>query len=135
MIADKMATIVGLFEMQSYHQYLGFKVTECANGFSRIKVDIRPELRNLGGTMHGGIIYSLCAIASSLAALSVVDEGKYTVASDFNISVVSAISSGTVTIEGKVIKAGKRLMFVEVKVFDEHDKVTALGRVTKSILA
>lgn len=134
MISDKMLKLVELFESQPYHQYLGFKVKECSNGFSEIRISVRPELCNPVGTLHGGIIYSLCAIASSLAALSIIDDGKYTVASDFNISVLKAVSSGNVTIAGKVIKAGKRLAFVELTVYDDQSNVCAVGRVTKTVL-
>lgn len=134
MIAERMAKIVELFESQPYHEYLGFKVTECSSGVSQLQLSIRPELCNPVGSLHGGIIYSLCAVASSLAALSIIDDGKYTVANDFNVSVLRAVSSGNVTISGKVLKAGKRLVFVELIVYDDNNRVCAMGRVTKSIL-
>lgn len=134
MESDKMSRIVELFESQPYHQYLGLKVIECSDGISQIQINIRPELCNPVGTLHGGIIYSLCAVASSLASLSIIDDGKYTVASDFNISVLKAVPSGKLTVVGKVLKAGKRLVFVEVTVYDEQSVVCAIGRVTKTVL-
>ncbi|NMB01715.1 MAG: PaaI family thioesterase [Firmicutes bacterium] len=134
MIADKMLNTVGLFEAQPYHQYLGMRVTACSDGFSQVQIEIRPELCNPVGTLHGGIICSLSAIASSLAALSMLDTSQYTVASDFNISVLRPISSGTIVIEGQVIKAGRRLIFVETKVIDVYGSLAAVGRVTKPVL-
>lgn len=134
MTAEKMLDLVKLFEEEPYHQYLGIKITAYSEGFSQLQVNVRPVLCNLVGTLHGGIIYSLCAIASSLAALSMIKDDKYTVANDFNISVLKSISSGVVSVEGKVLKCGRRLVFVEVKVIDETGQVTAIGRVTKTIL-
>lgn len=135
MISDKMLNVVELFETQPYHQYLGVKVNTCCDGFSEIQIEILPELCNPVGTLHGGIIYSLCAVASSLAALSALDTGQYTVASDFNISVLKPASNGIVIVQGKVIKAGHRLVFVETKVIDAYSCITAVGRVTKSVLS
>jgi uncharacterized protein (TIGR00369 family) len=86
------------------------------------------------GSIHGGVINSLCSVVSSLAALSVVDEDKYTVANDFNISFIKSVSSGKLIFEGKVLKAGRNLVFVETRVKDESGNIVATGRVTKSVI-
>lgn len=134
MIALEMQLIVELFVAQPYHQYLGFKVVECHGGFCQLKIEAHSKILNLMGTVHGGVIYSLCAVASSLAALSTLDSSQYTVASDFNISVLRAVSSGTLSIEARVLKSGAKLVFVQTEVCNEQGKLIASGRVTKCIL-
>lgn len=134
MIAANMQDIVQLFEKQEYHQYLGLKVIVCSEGVCQLQIPICTRIVNLVGTVHGGVIYSLCAIASSLAALSKLEAGQYTVANDFNISVLRGVASGLMTVNARVLKSGRRLVFVEITVNDQEGILVASGRVTKSIL-
>lgn len=134
MIKPEMQAVVDLFESQEYHQYLGIKVQDCGDGHCRLKISVHKRITNPVGTVHGGVLYSVCAVASSLAALSSLEQGKYTVANDFNVSVLRGISSGHLTVEGKVLKRGSRLVFVEVAILDSEDNLVAKGRVTKSVM-
>jgi len=134
MIDPKMQRIVEIYMADEFFRFLGFEVKSCTSGHCCLSLSVHKSVLNPAGTVHGGVLNALCSVASSLAALSVVDECQFTVANDFNSSVMRGVSSGTLTIEGKVLKAGKRLVFVETIVKDESGNYVATGRVTKSIL-
>ena len=118
----------------SFFRFLGFEVRSCASGHCLLCLSVHKNILNPVGTVHGGVLNSLCFVAASLAALSVVDLRQFTVANDFNCSIMRGVSSGLLTIEGKVLKAGHRLVFVDILIKDEHGDVVAVSRVTKSIL-
>jgi acyl-CoA thioesterase len=129
-----MQQIIEIYMQDSFFRFLGFEVKSCASGQCLLCISVHENVLNPAGTVHGGVLNSLCFVAASLAALSVVDHRQFTVANDFNCSTMRGVSSGLLTIEGKVLKAGKRLIFVAVLIKDESGDVVAVSRVTKSIL-
>ncbi|MBU0992734.1 MAG: PaaI family thioesterase [Proteobacteria bacterium] len=134
MIDSKMQQIIKIYNKDTFFRFLGFEVKSCADGYCLLSFLVHKSILNPAGTVHGGVLNALCSVAASLAALSMIDDCRFTVANDFNSSVMQGVSSGTLTIEGKVLKAGKRLVFVEVFIKDESGNYVAAARVTKSVL-
>jgi len=126
--------VIELFMADEFFKFIGLRIQYCGSGRSRVVLPVTDNVKNPAGKVHGGIINAICSAASSLAAMSVLEPGKYTAASDFNSSVFSNVSSGTIICEGSVLKTGKRLIFVETKVMNEEGKLLAAGRVTKAVL-
>jgi uncharacterized protein (TIGR00369 family) len=89
---------------------------------------------NAAGAVHGGIYYVLCDVAATYAFSTVVDSYTFYVTHDINVSVLAPAFSGLLIARATVIKAGKRLGFVECKIFDAEDNLLVVGRVTKTIL-
>jgi len=49
-----------------FSQWLGIRVLEVKEGYSRIEMDVRPEMINGFGIVHGGIAFSLADSAFAL---------------------------------------------------------------------
>lgn len=127
--------LVESFENLPYHKFIGLKFSRSSEGYGELRVPIRKELLNTNGMLHGGIYYTICDLAASLALVATLTDGYYHATNDINVSILAASTQGTLTVKANVLKSGKRLAFVESKVFNENDELMAVGRVTKTLLA
>jgi len=103
--------------------FLGLEVLELGQGYTRIRMLVRPEFLNFYGVAFGGIIMSLADQAFGYAINSVNYPGM---ALQFDISFLASARLGDrLTAEGKVIKNGKRIGVAEVNVFNQDGRLIA----------
>lgn len=134
MIDSRIKPLLDVYMKDPFFRFIGCEIEVCAAGKCRLVLNLTDRILNPVGKVHGGIINALCTFTSSLASMSIVEEGSYTSASDFNISVFKNVSSGVIICEGTVLRSGKRLIFVETIVKTSTNELLAVGRVTKAVL-
>ncbi len=115
------------------HDFLGLKIISYGKGKGEIVIPITPNVINAAGAVHGAVYYALCDIVGALAYGTIAENHAFSVTNDINVSVLSASYEGQLTAKANIIKAGKRLVFVEAEVFN-NDKLVAVGRITKTVL-
>jgi acyl-CoA thioesterase len=117
-----------LMEHDLFSQWLGIEVLEVADGYSKIKMNVRDEMINGFGIAHGGIAFSF---ADSAFAFACNSNGKITVALDVSISFPKAIKSGDVLIaEAKEINKTNRTGLYLIEVKNQHKDLVALFKGT-----
>jgi uncharacterized protein (TIGR00369 family) len=129
-----MEKLVDRMQNLPYHRFIGINIVSWGEGVSQISFSASNNNLNPYGAMHGGIYYTVCDVAAYLAATSLVPDDKVAVTTDINVSVLSSVSQGNLTVKGSVIKMGKRICFIDSRVFDQNDNLIAIARVTKSII-
>ncbi|MDO4540388.1 MAG: PaaI family thioesterase [Syntrophomonadaceae bacterium] len=120
-----------------YHQFIDFEVTMAEDGKAEIRVPVKEHLINLAGMVHGGFYYTLCDLAAFAAAWSVLKGKQLLVTSDINVSVLAAqgiVPGSELVARAELLKAGRRLVFVDAEVFNHEGTLLAAGRVTKTVL-
>ena len=122
----------------SFWRYLGVEVAEAREGWVRLRVPARDELRNAAGApVHGGVYSALVDMAVG-GALSTMHEasaggvGQTTL--DLNVSFIGAGMSD-VFAEGRILRRGRTIAFGEATISDGAGKLLAVGRATYMILA
>ena len=117
-----------------FHHYIGIEEIDVLDGKARISIDVDEKLLNPSGTLHGGILYSICDVTSFCALLSSVKEGEIGVTNSFSIQVMRAArENDKIDFEAEVVKLGKRLAFIECSAH-VGDKLIAKACVTKSMI-
>ncbi len=132
--ADNTSHFIQLSKDVPLHTFLGIELGEHNEGYGELRVPIKENLINAAGAVHGGIYYILCDVAATFAFSTVVDENTFYATHDINVSVLRPAFSGELIARANVIKAGKRIGFVECKIFDADNNMLAAGRITKTIL-
>jgi uncharacterized protein (TIGR00369 family) len=118
---------------------LGVEVEDAGEGWVRLSVPIRDELRNAAGApLHGGVYAALVDMAVGGALSTVHDDaaggvGQTTL--DLNVSFVAAASQGAIRAEGRILKRGRSVAFGEARITDAQERLLAIGRATYMILA
>ncbi len=122
-----------------FWRYLGVEVAEAREGWVRLRVPLRDDLRNAGGSpVHGGVYSALVDMAVG-GALSTVNEesagglGQTTL--DLNVSFLAAAAGEEIFAEGRILRRGRTIAFGEATLTDTSGKLLAVGRATYLILS
>jgi uncharacterized protein (TIGR00369 family) len=118
---------------------LGIEVVEAGEGWVRLRVLVRDDLRNApGAPVHGGVLATLvdAAVGGALgtygdAASGGVDQTTL----DLNVSFVAAARGDAIVAEGRILRRGRTIAFGEARVTDVAGTLVAVGRATYMILA
>ena len=136
--AQLLARVQERARTNNYWRYLGVEVLDAAEGYVRLRVPVRDELRNADGApVHGGVISSLvdAAVGGALSTLHEFAAGGVGQATlDLNVSFLGAVRSGALVAEGRILKRGGSIAFGEAELRDEAGELAAKGRVTYMIL-
>jgi 1,4-dihydroxy-2-naphthoyl-CoA hydrolase len=112
----------------------GLELTECCGEVARGRVEVRDELRQLGGPLHGGIYGAIAdALAIRGTAAGVLGESKRPVALANQITVLHPIDAGTVHGTATRRHRGRTTWVWEVELADDAGRLCVAGRVTVSV--
>lgn len=132
---DVTESICAFWESIPFSRHLGIRVEEMAEGRSRLRLSVRPELCNLASSsVHGGVLSSLVDAAAGAALLSMAQgqtdyAGQTTV--ELNVSYLAAAPGrGDLVAEGNVLRLGRTLAVVEAEVRTDEDELVVKGRGT-----
>lgn len=120
-----------------FRAHLGVEVTHIEPGLARVRLPKRPEFDTRApGVVHGGVIASLIDMASANAVNSLRTEADADWAgvatTDLNVTYLAAARSD-LEAEARVLRASRRLAFLQVDVRDAEGALVAVGRTTFSI--
>ncbi len=122
-----------------FWRHLGVEVDDAGEGWVRLRVPIRDEIRNAAGApVHGGLYSALVdmAVGGALGTLHAEAQGGVGQTTlDLNVTFLAAAREGQIIAEGRIVKKGRTIAFGEVKITDGAGTLVALGRATYMILA
>ena len=111
-----------------FSEWMGIKVIEIREGYSRISMEIREEMLNGFGIVHGGIPFSM---ADSAFAFACNNRNVLSVALDTAINFLKPVHVGDVlTAEAKELHNGKSTGLYHITISNQHDHVVALFKGT-----
>src|SRR6187402_2885089 len=101
-----------------FSQWLGIEILEIREGYSKLKMTVRPEMVNGLGIVHGGIVFSL---ADSCFAFACNNRNTLSVALDTSINFIRPVHVGDeLRAEAKEIHNGKTTGLYHVSVYNQH---------------
>jgi uncharacterized protein (TIGR00369 family) len=112
---------------------IGMELVDLKVGEATIRLDMRDELRQPYGLLHGGATASLIDTTTAFAILGHMAEGEMASTVDLTIQYLRPHTEGAVSCTAKVTRAGRRLLFVAAEAANEEGKLiaTALSTYTK----
>jgi acyl-CoA thioesterase len=135
---DLLAGVRARGRANLFWRYLGIEVDEAGEGWVRLRVPMRDELRNAAGApVHGGVLATLvdAAIGGALGTYGAAAAGGTDQATlDLNVSFVGAARGDTLLAEGRILRRGRTVAFGETRITDPSGTLVALGRATYMIL-
>lgn len=131
---DLLAGLRERTRANNFWRTIGVEAVDADEGYAKLRVPIRDDLRNADGApVHGGVI-SFLVDAAVGGALGTLHEGSTggvgQVTLDLNVTFLGAARSGAILAEGRILKRGGTIAFGEVTVTDEAGEAIAKGRVT-----
>ena len=108
-----------------FAKLLGIELEHAERGSATLRLNVRDELRQIHGVMHGGAIASLIDTATAFAIVTLLkDEEKFSTV-DLMINYLRPLKEGTATAKARVLRAGRRLITVSAEVLDDSGNLAA----------
>jgi uncharacterized protein (TIGR00369 family) len=101
-----------------FAKLLGLELEDVGSGTATLAVNVRKDLTQNRGIVHGGAIASLIDTATAFAILSLLAPGERVSTVDLTISYLRPVSRGRLRAVATVVRAGRRLFVVSADVFD-----------------
>ena len=122
---DKFAKQVVNHMMQKdlFSQWLGIKIVEIKEGYSKLQMEVREEMINGFDIVHGGIAFSL---ADTAFAFACNNRNNRSVALDTSINFTKPVYPGDILIaEAKELHNGKSTGLYHITISNQHNKMVA----------
>ena len=107
------------FARQTMMTTLGAEMARAAAGEVVIAAPIAQHLMQQQGAAHAGLAFSIGDSAAGYAALSVLPEGSEVVTVEMKINLLAPAVGARLVAEGRVVKAGRRIVVVASDVWAE----------------
>lgn len=112
---DKIAHAQTIFK-GTYSEVLGLKLLACEDGYCRAMLPIKDEFLNPLGGLHGGFMYTIADTVGGVAASRQGDGQSVTTISGTMQFYRAALNLTELYAEAKVVKDGKRVVFVDTEI-------------------
>lgn len=120
--------------MVGFDRLYGLELLECSEERVRAQLEIRDEVRQLAGLLHGGVLASIAESLSSMAtALSVYERGEVAVGLSNNTSFLRPLTEGSVHAEATRLHRGRTTWVWDVRFTDDAGRLCALTRMTIAV--
>jgi uncharacterized protein (TIGR00369 family) len=116
-----------------FSKLIGMKLVDLRRDEAVISIEMRDDLRQPSGVLHGGVTATLIDTAMAFAVRTrlAIDEATATI--DLTVHYLRPHITGTFTCTAKVVRAGKRIFTVSADVHGDEGKLiaTALSTYTR----
>ena len=111
------------------------RIAEWAPGYVRKEWPLDPEMLNQAGVLYGGYLGVLADQVLTFSALTVLEDHESARTGDMQLWFFRPISSGPLTIEGRVVTRSKRSAHIDVLFTTPEDKLAAKASGSMAILS
>src|SRR2546423_13466676 len=118
------------FAAVPYAKFLGLSLGEIRKGQVSVHLDVRDQLKQNQGVVHGGAIASLIDTASAFAVLTQIETNERVTTTDLTIHYLRPILSGRMTAAARVVRGGRRLFVLSVEVTSDGGALVATAVTT-----
>lgn len=108
---------------------LGLKVTAASGDGVSAELEVRPELLQPHGILHGGVLCSIVESVASVGASLWLGEADQVVGVSNSTDFLRASTSGTLTAVGVPIHRGRSQQLWAVEIRDASERLVAKGQV------
>jgi uncharacterized protein (TIGR00369 family) len=111
---------------------IGMKLIDLKPDEATIQIEMRDELRQPHGILHGGVTATLIDTAMAYAVITCLSEDEKASTVDLTVHYLRPHSEGAFSCTAKIVRAGKRILTVSADVFNEQGKLFATAISTYS---
>ena len=108
-----------------FFRLLAIEVVEVTSGNATLSLEVRKELTQNHGVVHGGAIASLIDSAMAFAIIPLLAPKERVTTVDLTISYLRPLTKGRAIVTAKVVKSGRRLFVVTADVLDNDGRLAA----------
>jgi uncharacterized protein (TIGR00369 family) len=101
---------------------------------ARVRVELRDELRQPVGLLHGGVISTLVeSICSRATALATLDDGMMAMGQSINVSFIRPVTDGGAEVRARARHRGRTTWVWDAEVLNDDGRICALAQMTIAV--
>ena len=101
---------------------------------ARVRVEMRDDLRQPVGLLHGGVMSTLVeSVCSRATALAVLDDGMMAMGQSISVSFIRPITEGHAEVHARARHRGRTTWVWDVELSDDEGRACALVRMTVAV--
>lgn len=101
---------------------------------ARVRIELRDELRQPVGLMHGGVMSTLVeSICSRATALAVMGEGMMAMGQSIAVNFIRPVTDGGAEVKARARHRGRTTWVWEAEVLNDEGKICALAQMTIAV--
>jgi len=104
---------------------IGFRAKDICNGRATVVLAAGPQHANPMGTLHGGILCDIADAAMGMAFASTLAAEETFTTVELKINFLRPVWQARLKAEGKVVRRGRSLGYVECEITDESGQLIA----------
>ena len=104
---------------------MGIAIESVGEGAARLRMSLSESHLNSDGILHGGVLPALADAAMGSAARTLHGAEAKIITAESNIRYLRAVRGGVVVGQGRVVKAGRRLVVAEADMLDDAGALVA----------
>ncbi len=116
-----------------FSRLIGMELVDLQPDLAVISIEMRDDLRQPSGVLHGGVTATLIDTAMAFAVRTRLGLTEATATIDLTVHYLRPHITGTFTCTAKIVRAGKRIFTVSADVVNEDGKhiATAVSTYTR----
>ncbi|MEN3185808.1 MAG: PaaI family thioesterase [Atribacterota bacterium] len=122
---EKIEMLKERFSQEPYARLFGFELEELAEGYARIKMELKPDLHNIFQLTHGGAIFSLIDEAFEMACNSHLEDA---VAMSITVHYIRPAQGRFLTAFCREVALTRKTGIYDIEVHNEDGELIALAR-------
>jgi uncharacterized protein (TIGR00369 family) len=117
-----------------FDELLGTEWLDDDPDHARVRVELRDELRQPVGLLHGGVISSLVeSICSRATALAVIPDGMMAMGQSISVSFIRPVTEGGAEVRARARHRGRTTWVWNAEVHDDNGRLCALAQMTIAV--
>jgi uncharacterized protein (TIGR00369 family) len=118
------------FKRNNFIRFLGIELDSVERGRARLSLQVKDELLQLQGVLHGGAMAALIDTAVAIAISSdSKPEDRFTTV-EMKINYLEPVREGRVIADARLIRNGRRIVVAECDAYDSSGQLAAKGLLT-----
>lgn len=116
-----------------FARLIGMRLADLRRGEATLTLEMRDDLRQPSGVLHGGVTATLIDTAMAFAMRTMIPLDQNTATIDLTVHYLRPHSEGKIECTARVVRAGKRIFTISAEVLGSRGKLiaTAISTYTK----
>ena len=120
--------------LSHFDQLVGTEWLDDDPDHARVRVELRDELRQPVGLLHGGVMSTLVeSICSRATALAVLDEGMMAMGQSIGVNFIRPVTEGGAEVTARARHRGRTTWVWDAEVRDDAGRLCALAQMTIAV--
>jgi uncharacterized protein (TIGR00369 family) len=112
--------------------FLGIRTTAAGPGTMTAEIEIRPDLLNPFGSVHGGVLAALTDHVLGAVLYPVIPRGSWAATTQMNLNFTAPVRDGVLSARSEIISMTKRTAVVRIDI-SNNDRLAGAAQGTVTI--